>query len=320
MPWVRIDENAMDHPKMGGLSDGAFRLWVQGLAYCQKFLTDGAILDVSLRGLRAYSPKRRDALEVAGLWDRRTDGGVMVHDYLDWNESRDHVLQARKAARDRMARLRDGSMDVRANMKRTTVNVPCQNERDPLHSTSPTEVSKDQKPREGDAADAAPAADGADLPAYTADGAGTHLQQAEAFAETWNRLTIAPLPRCRDLTAKRKRHIRARLSERPLTEWEDIISQIQASAFCRGENDRGWLASFDWLIGSADVAVKVLEGKYDDRPRLVSERPFTQHELEQAQAWRRAVGGCGHQPKCESREDCIGRFIRGRLRGQKVAS
>lgn len=106
MPWVRIDENAMDHPKIGGLPDGAFRLWVQGLAYCQKYLTDGAIGSVALRGLRAYSPKRRADIVAAGLWVDGDNGGVHVHDFLDWNDGREHVLAARKSARERIQRLR----------------------------------------------------------------------------------------------------------------------------------------------------------------------------------------------------------------------
>lgn len=105
MPWVRIDENAMDHPKIGGLPDGAFRLWVQALAYCQKFLTDGAISAVALRGLRSFSPKRKTLLVEVGLWDE-TPTGISVHDFLDWNESREHVTAARKMARDRMQKLR----------------------------------------------------------------------------------------------------------------------------------------------------------------------------------------------------------------------
>ena len=80
MPWVRIDENAMEHPKIAGLSDAAFRLWVTGLAYCQKFLTDGYISDVALRGLRAYSLKRKAEIVRAGLW-HECDAGVTVHDF-----------------------------------------------------------------------------------------------------------------------------------------------------------------------------------------------------------------------------------------------
>jgi hypothetical protein len=105
MPWVRIDENAMDHPKIGGLPDGAFRLWVQGLAYCQKYLTDGVISDVAVKGLRAYSPKRRAELVAATLWESAVSG-VQVHDYLQWNESRANVMKTREQARERIRRLR----------------------------------------------------------------------------------------------------------------------------------------------------------------------------------------------------------------------
>ena len=114
MPWVRIDENAMDHPKIGGLPDGAFRLWVQGLAYCQKFLTDGLVNAVAVKGLRSYSPQRRAALVTAGLWDEADGGSVTVHDFLDWNDSRAEVIRAREDARERRrrSRLRHASSDA----------------------------------------------------------------------------------------------------------------------------------------------------------------------------------------------------------------
>lgn len=95
----------MDHPKVGALSDGAFRLWVQGLTYCQKHLTDGFIAAAFVRGLTAYSAKRVEALVTAGLWDR-TEKGITVHDYLQWNDSKEIVLAKREDAKDRMRRLR----------------------------------------------------------------------------------------------------------------------------------------------------------------------------------------------------------------------
>jgi 5-methylcytosine-specific restriction endonuclease McrA len=94
MPWVRIDENAMDHPKVVSLSDGAFRLWVTGLAHCQRFLTDGVITAQAMRSLRAHTAKRRDEILASGLWDRVEDG-VQVHDYLEWNDSRQTVMDNR---------------------------------------------------------------------------------------------------------------------------------------------------------------------------------------------------------------------------------
>lgn len=135
MPWVRIDENAMDHPKIGGLADGAFRLWVQGLAYCQKYLTDGYVSEIALKGLRAYSPKRRAALIECGLWDT-SETGIRVHDFLDWNESREHVMLARQLAKDRMRKAREKrEMFARTNAERAR-NLPrgvvCSEEKEAL--------------------------------------------------------------------------------------------------------------------------------------------------------------------------------------------
>jgi hypothetical protein len=142
MPWVRIDENAMDHPKIGGLSDGAFRLWVQGLAYCQKYLTNGYISDIALRGLRAFSPKRKEQLMIATLWDL-SGAGIIVHDYLDWNESREHVTQVRKEARERMSRLRAGSRERAPNVRDGAVT----NVHNPHHTTPPRGSEKQNPPR-----------------------------------------------------------------------------------------------------------------------------------------------------------------------------
>jgi hypothetical protein len=94
MPWVRIDENAMQHPKLAALSDGAFRLWVEALTYCQKYLTDGAVSAMASRGLHAFTSKRRHELITVGLWKMT----------IDWNESRDHIASARQQARERRRR------------------------------------------------------------------------------------------------------------------------------------------------------------------------------------------------------------------------
>lgn len=44
--------------------------------------------------------------------------------------------------------------------------------------------------------------------------------------------------------------------------WTKIIQRIASSKFCTGQNDRGWVATFDWLL-QADVPLKIDEGKYD---------------------------------------------------------
>lgn len=99
MPWVKVDEDFYDHPKFLELSAGAIGLWVIGLAYSNRYLTDG---ELTKRGLaRAYPGADREkhakALVTAGLWDA-TDDGWQVHDYLKYQPSKAQV-EAQRAER-----------------------------------------------------------------------------------------------------------------------------------------------------------------------------------------------------------------------------
>lgn len=107
MAWVRIHDGAMTHPKIVGLSDKAFRLWIWGLSYSQQHLTDGLLPSaaVPLRLKRAAG----DLVRMT-LWDNH-DLGFKVHDYLDWNDSRELVLKKRNEAKDRMAAARGRSRE-----------------------------------------------------------------------------------------------------------------------------------------------------------------------------------------------------------------
>ncbi len=105
--------------------------------------------------------------------------------------------------------------------------------------------------------------------------------KVEAFVAAWNDLTTPPIGRCREITARRRTAITARLRERSLEDWQEVFRRIEASAFCRGQNARGWHADIDFVL-QPDTAAKVLEGKYDDRtPQAAS-------------------GGCGHTPPCRT--------------------
>ena len=88
----------------------------------------------------------------------------------------------------------------------------------------------------------------------------------------WNAGTSLPVPRCREMTGARIRRALARLSEAPWSEWQAAIAAIEQSPFCRGTNDRGWTASFDWFL-QPDTRVKVLEGKYAGTAKAVGPRP-----------------------------------------------
>ncbi len=80
------------------------------------------------------------------------------------------------------------------------------------------------------------------------------------------------LPQIRTLSNRRKTHLSARWRQhgRSIELFEEAFRKLAASKFCNGENQRGWIATFDWLIKNDENMVKVLEGKYDNRMEVVS--------------------------------------------------
>lgn len=95
MSWFRCDDQLGDHPKVLALDDKALPamgLWLLCGVYCSKRLTDGFIphrLVKQLSGERLAKD-----LERAGLFEKAS-GGWTMHDYLQWNPSREEVLRRR---------------------------------------------------------------------------------------------------------------------------------------------------------------------------------------------------------------------------------
>ena len=115
MPWARLDDQMNDDAKLRALSDGAFRLWVSGLIFCQKNLTDGFIPAHEVDCFAVRQKNRAPLVAelcaslVPGkgpLW-HKVETGYQMHDYLDWNDTRDKVLTDRKKAEDRQSRFKD---------------------------------------------------------------------------------------------------------------------------------------------------------------------------------------------------------------------
>lgn len=104
MAWVRIHDLAMTHPKIVGLSDKCFRLWVWGLSYSQQHLTDGAL---PFAAIPARLKLAVDRLVSVRLWEPLPGLGWKVHDYLDWNDSREVVIAKREGAKTRLQSFRE---------------------------------------------------------------------------------------------------------------------------------------------------------------------------------------------------------------------
>lgn len=72
----------------------------------------------------------------------------------------------------------------------------------------------------------------------------------------------AGIPRVKLLTDQRRRRLQARLKQLgSREEWEATLRHVYASDFCRGRNDRGWKADFDFVLQEKSFA-RLHEGFY----------------------------------------------------------
>ena len=67
----------------------------------------------------------------------------------------------------------------------------------------------------------------------------------------------------RDIKGKRRDAVRARSRERGKKSLAIVFENAAKSDFLNGKNDRGFIASFDWLLRPNNF-IKVLEGNYDN--------------------------------------------------------
>lgn len=117
MPWGRLHDQANGNAKLLALSNAAWRLWGCGLIYSNANLTEGFIPEHAIPTFGVRVKNQADlkraidelcASLVPGkksLWTRVTDG-YQIHDFLDWNDSREAVLRERSRSKDRVERFR----------------------------------------------------------------------------------------------------------------------------------------------------------------------------------------------------------------------
>lgn len=123
MAWVRIDDHFDEHEKLAQVGPLGIALWVAGLAYCNRNLTDGAIpwsvarkllsweyLDVpndegyrsrnrisvvsGRRGNDVNSEMVIDLLVYAGLWEDKGDE-YLIHDYAEYQNTKEDIAALR---------------------------------------------------------------------------------------------------------------------------------------------------------------------------------------------------------------------------------
>jgi hypothetical protein len=131
VPWVRIDDGFPEHPKVAMLSPGAIGLHVTALCYCNRNLTDGQVEKGIEKRLTSTTNVARYVNELVrrGLW--RDEGDAWrIHDYLEYQPSREKVLEERAAAAERQRRAREKAAAKRAAQPDDQSNVTPMSRRD----------------------------------------------------------------------------------------------------------------------------------------------------------------------------------------------
>jgi hypothetical protein len=124
--WVKLDDRIADHPKFfdAGRHLGrhgiarAFAVYVAGIAYANKHLTDGFLSESAVKAFKID----RNPCEIAsvlsfadvGLWEA-VPGGWRIHDYHDHNPKAQEVKDKQAADRERKRQERARGKGARPN-------------------------------------------------------------------------------------------------------------------------------------------------------------------------------------------------------------
>jgi hypothetical protein len=127
MPWVKIDDQFAEHPKFVALDPAAIGLWVSGLAYCSRYLTDGLIPKAAAFRLVNLPPhqtrKLVQRLINVALW---CDANLhyVVHDYLVFQRSREDVRTIKERAKTRANRWKQRRSNAVSNAVSNAAATP----------------------------------------------------------------------------------------------------------------------------------------------------------------------------------------------------
>lgn len=85
----------------------------------------------------------------------------------------------------------------------------------------------------------------------------------QQIADMYNN-TCVSFPKLTKLSDKRKKAIKARLNTYTVEDFKRLFEMAESSSFLKGQNNRNWSATFDWLIQDGNMA-KVLDGNYANK-------------------------------------------------------
>jgi hypothetical protein len=111
VPWVKLSDDWYDDPAITAAGTVGLAMWVVGLSWCARNLTDGHIPksqarklidleDITSDGASCRADDIASSLVELGLWTR-TEAGYVVENYHDYQPTREKVLADREKDRRR---------------------------------------------------------------------------------------------------------------------------------------------------------------------------------------------------------------------------
>lgn len=86
----------------------------------------------------------------------------------------------------------------------------------------------------------------------------------DKILDLFNRICASYRP-IKGMSGKRRERVAGRWREHPdLETFATVFRNAEASSFMRGDNNRNWIATFDWMMRPSNFQ-KVLEGNYENR-------------------------------------------------------
>jgi hypothetical protein len=263
MPWVRLDDAYYDHRKLMEAGAMAELLWVRGLAWSNRNLSDGFIPRVQARRLGDFSadvaevnhevknddPVRKDcivttAMDLAhrlcevGCW-KEVEGGFQIHDYDKYQRTAEEIRReselkseaGRKGAKKRW----DGKKKANGkapHMAGATAPPMAPAIADQWQNDAPTPTPDASNEASPPTPPSTALALVRDHPSATPTGVEPVRQVFDAWVVSTGRTGRT------HLDPKRRKKIQAALRDYPIEDVLDAVRGWEYSPHHRGENDR----------------------------------------------------------------------------------
>lgn len=273
LKWFKVDPNIFADEKIRIIetmpdSDGILVVWFKLLALAARSKSDGVLLfdegipyDTDV--LAAIFNRKKNLVELSmnvfekyRMIEYFENGAIYI---VNWEkyQSIDYMNKIREQTRKRVAAHRERKKLENNNDDDNTCNdtVTLRNGDVTQQIEKKNKKKKENKKEKKNKEQVGPLSAGTDVQVSFSD-----------ISDYWN--SHSSLKNITGITNKRKDFLRLRIKQAEALGLNGVDSIYKAidncrhSPFLQGDNDRNWMATFDWVFGKPSNFTKVLEGNY----------------------------------------------------------